>query len=43
MDTIDVRTIPHHDRHPLIFGHLDSLAAGDVLELVNDHDPVQLR
>lgn len=43
MDTIDVRTIPHPDRHPVIFGRLDSLAPGDVLELVNDHDPVPLR
>lgn len=43
MDTIDVRALPPRDRHPLIFERLDGLASGDVLALVNDHDPVPLR
>lgn len=36
---IDVRTIPPRERHPLIFTTFGSLAAGESLELVNDHDP----
>jgi uncharacterized protein (DUF2249 family) len=36
---IDVRTIAPRDRHPLIFSTFGSLAAGEALELVNDHDP----
>ena len=36
---IDVRTIAPRDRHPLIFSTFNALAAGQALELVNDHDP----
>lgn len=36
---IDVRTVPPRDRHPLIFSTFQGLAAGQALELVNDHDP----
>ena len=36
---IDVRTIAPRERHPLIFSAFDSLAPGEALELVNDHDP----
>ena len=36
---IDVRTIAPRDRHPLIFSTFSGLAAGQALELVNDHDP----
>ena len=36
---IDVRTIPPRERHALIFSTFDGLAAGEALELVNDHDP----
>ena len=36
---IDVRTIAPRDRHPLIFSTFNSLAAGQAMELVNDHDP----
>jgi uncharacterized protein (DUF2249 family) len=36
---IDVRTIAPRDRHPLIFSTFSGLAAGQSLELVNDHDP----
>jgi uncharacterized protein (DUF2249 family) len=43
MTVIDVRTIPPRDRHPLIFQHLDELASGNSVRLVNDHDPVPLR
>ncbi|MCK9381442.1 MAG: DUF2249 domain-containing protein [Sulfuritalea sp.] len=40
--TVDVRTIPPRERHPLIFGTFDGLAAGEALLLVNDHDPKPL-
>lgn len=40
--TIDVRTIIPRERHPMIFGTLDELAAGEALLLVNDHDPKPL-
>ena len=43
MEILDVREIPPRDRHPKIFGILDSLPTGDSLVLVNDHDPVPLR
>lgn len=43
MQTIDVRVMEPRERHPAIFGLLDHLAYGDVLELVNDHDPAPLR
>lgn len=40
--TIDVRSIPPRDRHPLIFGSFAGLAPGEALLLVNDHDPKPL-
>lgn len=39
---IDVRTIAPFERHARIFGQLDALAAGQSLQIVNDHDPVPL-
>lgn len=36
---VDVRTIPPRDRHPLIFATFDSLAVGQAMILVNDHEP----
>jgi uncharacterized protein (DUF2249 family) len=39
---IDVRTIRPHERHPLIFGTFDDLAAGQSFVIVNDHDPMPL-
>lgn len=39
---VDVRSIPPRERHPLIFGTFDRLAAGQALLLVNDHDPKPL-
>lgn len=41
--TVDVRTIPGPQRHPLIFLTFDTLQAGEALELVNDHDPFPLQ
>lgn len=41
--TIDVRTIPPRDRHPLIFQTFDALAVGAYFILVNDHAPRPLQ
>jgi uncharacterized protein (DUF2249 family) len=43
VSVIDVRTIAPYERHARIFGQLDALAAGQALQIVNDHDPVPLR
>lgn len=40
---LDVREIPPRDKHPSIFRAFDSLASGQTLTLVNDHDPRPLR
>ena len=40
--TIDVRTIPGPQRHPLIFRTFESLQPDEALEIVNDHDPFPL-
>lgn len=40
--TLDVRTIPPRERHPLIFSQFEALAPGQALRLVNDHDPKPL-
>ena len=37
--TVDVRTIAPRERHPLIFSTFRTLSSGQVMELVNDHDP----
>ena len=39
---VDVRTIAPRERHPLIFSTFHGLAAGEAMELVNDHDPKPL-
>jgi uncharacterized protein (DUF2249 family) len=41
--TVDVRTIEPRFRHPLIFNTFEELQDGEVLLLVNDHDPAPLR
>lgn len=40
--TIDVRDMIPRERHPLIFATFDELEAGEVMRLVNDHDPKPL-
>jgi uncharacterized protein (DUF2249 family) len=40
--TVDVRSIPPRERHPLIFRTFRRLVAGQAMELVNDHDPKPL-
>ncbi len=39
---IDVRTIAPRDRHPLIFGTLESLNEGECFEVYSDHEPLPL-
>lgn len=42
-EALDVRTLPHGERHEIIFGGLDQLDPGESLVIVNDHDPKPLR
>lgn len=42
-DDLDVRTLPHAQRHEIIFARLDELDSGQSLVIVNDHDPKPLR
>jgi uncharacterized protein (DUF2249 family) len=37
--TVDVRTIAPRERHPRILSTFRALTPGQVMELVNDHDP----
>lgn len=39
---IDVREVPPMYRHSMIFETFDSLAPGETMQLVNDHDPKPL-
>jgi uncharacterized protein (DUF2249 family) len=39
---LDVRELPHQERHRLIFGLLTRLDPGQALVLVNDHNPLPL-
>ena len=40
---LDVRPIAPRAKHPSIFGMFDSLAPGEAMILINDHDPKPLR
>ncbi|MGH8960344.1 MAG: DUF2249 domain-containing protein [Jatrophihabitantaceae bacterium] len=40
---LDVRALPHGQRHEIIFARLDQLGRGQSLVIVNDHDPKPLR
>ena len=42
MPTLDVREIPPSERHPKIRETFASMDSGEVLELVNDHEPKPL-
>lgn len=42
MKTLDVRTIPSPQRHPLIFQTFDELPGGECFVLLNDHYPKPL-
>ena len=43
MIQLDLRQIPVFERHPRIFETWDEMAAGDTLQITNDHDPKPLR
>lgn len=40
---LDVRALPHGQRHEIIFAQLNALGQGEALVIVNDHDPKPLR
>jgi len=40
---LDVRVLPPREKHPTIFRTFDTLASGQSLVLLNDHDPKPLR
>lgn len=40
--TIDVRELPPPQKHPAIFAMYESLAPGESMLLLNDHDPKPL-
>lgn len=40
--TLDVRTLPHAQRHATIFALLERLEVGQALTITNDHDPAPL-
>ncbi|MDN5834854.1 MAG: DUF2249 domain-containing protein [Brevibacterium sp.] len=42
-ETIDVRTIPKPERHPLVMAAYQKLAVGSGLILINDHEPKNLK
>lgn len=42
-DELDVREIPHGQRHPRIFARFTRLSPGQGFTLVNNHDPKPLR
>jgi len=40
---LDVRNIIPRERHPKIFNTFDGLKAGEMMVLINDHDPKPLK
>jgi uncharacterized protein (DUF2249 family) len=42
-EVMDVREIPHEQRHPQIFARFARLTPGEGFTLVNNHDPKPLR
>ncbi|RBI59214.1 DUF2249 domain-containing protein [halophilic archaeon] len=42
MPTLDVREIPPPQRHPKIHETFEEMDSGEVLEIVNDHEPKPL-
>lgn len=36
---VDARKYEPRDKHPTIFNTFESLKSGEVMELINDHDP----
>ncbi|WP_232701758.1 DUF2249 domain-containing protein [Halobacterium wangiae] len=42
MPTLDVRDVPPKDRHPQIKTTFHDMESGEVMEIINDHDPKPL-
>lgn len=42
MPTVDVREMPPPERHPKIHETFEEMDSGEVLEVVNDHEPKPL-
>ncbi|MDQ2903521.1 MAG: DUF2249 domain-containing protein [Ktedonobacteraceae bacterium] len=42
-EILDVRELAPRERHPRIFSILEAFKPGDILRLINDHDPSPLR
>lgn len=40
--TLDLRDVPPSERHPMIHSAFEALDSGEVLEIVNDHEPKPL-
>jgi len=40
--TLDMRSLPPFERHDKIFEHWDALKPGEMLRIINDHDPKPL-
>ena len=40
---LDLRSIPPSERHGKIFQTLDALNSGEIMKIINDHDPKPLR
>lgn len=37
--TVDARKYEPKDKHPTIFNTFENLRSGEIMELINDHDP----
>ena len=42
MTELDVRSIPPAERHPTIYETFQSMESGEVLTIINDHEPKPL-
>jgi len=41
--TVNAPDYPPREKHPTIFNAFDSLQSGEVMQLINDHDPKPLQ
>ncbi len=42
VETLDLRPLPPPERHKMIFQKWEALQPGEVLKIINDHDPKPL-
>jgi uncharacterized protein (DUF2249 family) len=43
IEVLDLRPMPPFERHEKIFQKWDNLKPGEILKIINDHDPKPLR